>query len=112
MQTRSNEVMTLLPWTLPLPPSRSKPFFLTTFSSGLFSIYLLGFLLIPSWREDFRLSLKILATRRRLASSRRGDDDETADSGQDDGEQEVLPLLEEDTFLVSPALKHCAIPNP
>jgi hypothetical protein len=32
-----------------------KPFFLTFYNTSLFSIYLIGFLIFPSWRNDPKL---------------------------------------------------------
>ena len=36
----------------------SKPFFLTFYSTSLFSLYLFGFLLFPSWRSNLRCEIK------------------------------------------------------
>lgn len=38
----------------------SKPFFLTFYSTSLFSLYLFGFLLFPSWRSHPRSTVEIL----------------------------------------------------
>ena len=40
-----------------------KPFFLTFYNTSLFSIYLLGFLFIPSWREHSTLVLLLCIAR-------------------------------------------------
>jgi hypothetical protein len=37
-----------------------KPLFLTAFSTSLFSVYLLGFILVPSWRSELSRSYKVL----------------------------------------------------
>jgi hypothetical protein len=38
----------------------SKPFFLTFYSTSLFSLYLFGFLLFPSWRANPRYNVHII----------------------------------------------------
>jgi drug/metabolite transporter (DMT)-like permease len=44
----------------------SKPFFLTFYSTSLFSLYLFGFLLFPSWRSHPRSAIKIMILARCL----------------------------------------------
>lgn len=36
-----------------------KPLFLTAYSTSLFSIYLLGFIVVPGWRRELRRSHRV-----------------------------------------------------
>lgn len=86
----------------------SKPFFLTFYSSLLFSIYLLGFVFVPKWREDLRLSWRILVLTYTSPRPIWGDQgSERGDANCADGD-DLLPLLADETVLVSslPAIVH------